>query len=98
MEVPHLNEELPVLLDVLVSRLLLLFLLRLHGDVDIHPQLFTAGKKQIEKKVKVKVVSVLVCRVVVSLSPHFLYPRKSLMTVSGLKSTSSTLAFSSSIT
>lgn len=44
-EVPNLNEELPVLLDVLVSRLLLLFLLRFHGDVDVHPQFLAAEKK-----------------------------------------------------
>lgn len=44
--VQHLNEELPVLLYVLVSCLLLLFLLRLHGDIDIHPQLFAVGKKR----------------------------------------------------
>lgn len=55
VEVQHLNEELPVLLYVLVSCLLLLFLLRLHWDVDIHPQLFTAGKKTNKKKVKLKV-------------------------------------------
>lgn len=44
VEVQHLNEELPVLLYVLVSRLLLLFLLCLHGDVDVHPQFFAARK------------------------------------------------------
>lgn len=38
----HLDEELSILLDVLVSRLLLLFLLRLHRHVDVHPQLLTA--------------------------------------------------------
>lgn len=37
----HLDEELSILLDVLVSRLLLLFLLRLHRHVDVHPQLLT---------------------------------------------------------
>lgn len=54
VEVQHLNEELSVLLYVLVSRLLLLFLLRLHGDVDIHPQLFTAGEKRNKKRVKLQ--------------------------------------------
>lgn len=38
----HLDKELSILLDVLVSRLLLLFLLRLHRHVDVHPQLLTA--------------------------------------------------------
>lgn len=44
----HLDEELSVLLDVLVSRLLLLFLLRLHRDVDVHSQLLTARQEQHE--------------------------------------------------
>lgn len=40
----HLDEEFSVLLDVFVSRFLFLFLLGLHGDVDVHPQLLTATK------------------------------------------------------
>ena len=35
----YLNEELPVLLDVPVCLLVLLPLLSLHGNVDVHPQL-----------------------------------------------------------
>lgn len=41
-----LDQELPVLLDVLVGRLLLLFLLRLHRHVDVHPQLLAAGQNR----------------------------------------------------
>lgn len=93
----HLDEELSVLLDVLVSRLLLLFLLRLHRDVDVHPQLLTARQEQHE--VNERPASRLWDSLTrVEQVSHFLYPRKSLMTVSGLKSISSTLAFSSSIT
>ena len=36
----YLDEELPVLLDVSVSLLVLLPLLSFHRDVDVHPQLF----------------------------------------------------------
>lgn len=100
-EVQHLNEELPVLLYVLVSRLLLLFLLRLHWDVDVHPQFFAAEKKRNKNNVKLQSYSsVSLCQQTRHQQncSYFLYPRKSLMTVSGLKSTSSTLAFSSSIT
>lgn len=93
----HLDEELSVLLDVLVSRLLLLFLLRLHRDVDVHSQLLTARQEQHE--VNERPASRLWDSLTrVEQVSHFLYPRKSLMTVSGLKSISSTLAFSSSIT
>lgn len=93
----HLDEELSVLLDVLVSRLLLLFLLRLHRDVDVHSQLLTARQEQheVNERPASRLWDLLTRIEQVS---HFLYPRKSLMTVSGLKSISSTLAFSSSIT
>lgn len=42
----HLYEELPILLDVFVSRFLFLFLLGLHGDVDVHPQLLTVTQTE----------------------------------------------------
>lgn len=95
----HLDQQLSIFLYVLVSRLLLLFLLRLHRDIDVHSQLLTAEKR----KKKINHVTVNIHESFLrwakwKVDSHFLYPRKSLMTVSGLNSTSSTLAFSSSNT
>lgn len=42
----HLNQKLAILLYILVSSILLLFLLCLHGHVDIDTELLTVGDSE----------------------------------------------------
>lgn len=50
----HLDQELSIFLYILVSRLLLLFLLRLHWDVDVHSQFLTTKRERNDVAVKIR--------------------------------------------
>lgn len=43
----YLNKQLPVLLHVLVSCLLLLLLLSLHGNIDVHSKLLADRREKL---------------------------------------------------